>query len=268
MAWGYARFPFSDIDVTVVLAEPQDANVFAAFYQGLGQFLPWFSEVNIYVKEEWQHLEKWMNCCEKERSQGRGDELEHFGDQRKYERFVFIVKMICSNKTSVLKNRILGRKYRKWGFYLKVFSNSTVSVGPLTTFEDVLAFLAAELQKDFPKFNWEEVFECLIEKGTYEKYPWAEPIEWLKVSLRSNQEMPLASLGEDEKAFVRAAIRWEICGVYSQISQIGVRSNLLQHVKNLRFFLQGLGNSEDELIGLSRLATYIEKRFCSVESNM
>lgn len=213
----------------------------------LKQFIPLFSEVNIYEENELNFVKDCINPLELKR-----DPLlcryAGFSDHppSKEEKLVYVIKMLLYNRDNLLFHPLLSQ--RKWLFHLNLLEMDAVIGFPLLP--SLLKILEENLFCLFPRLYLKEALEEYFRSGFISDKLHAlliQPFEILPYEIDDDffykpsfcQET-FFKLNQSEKSVYAAHLKWDIWGVYTQYRFL-VPSAIQPHLKYMEASVDLIG---------------------------
>ena len=258
----------SDIDTSLLIAHNtpiKEQSKAIGKFALVKQFIPIFSEVNIYEKNELNFIKHCMNPLELKRD----PLLCRYADfpinpPTKEEKLVYTIKMLLYNKKNFLSYPSLMKK--KWITHLTLLEINEIIKYPLLP--SLLKILEKNLFNLFPRLYLKNALEEYFNKDIIPDKLHAfliHPFEFLFHEIRydltynpSFCRETFHILNQSEQGIYASHLKWDIWGIYTQYRLL-VPATILPHLKHMEVSVDLIGKEwhylKEKIRNLSHLVT-------------
>lgn len=267
-------FPFSDIDLTILVNDKRDVAKPLCLLKTMRRFIPILGEVNVFDLNDFQYIIPCLNYYELKRDQKLYSlTVAHHPHHDKYDAQAFLIRMIIADAVNLKKRPAI--RYKKWKNHLNEVSHH-IKILPQAlqesdirenlshmitglSFNQFLSLLkVARTQHSLlghPRLD--KNFIKVLTLFPVDALSWCvffEDVDFYVCTLKS--------LDHDSLSLTLSQLKWELCGAYTQIHVVDDKEQVVNHAENILYVLNMLKIYQyDSLVNLILHAAHT-KPYC------
>ncbi len=243
LALNYWRLGLSDVDLSIMAKDKSEAIKIAKKVRGMGLFT-FGGEIQIYSRDSLDAFIEVGNCYEIMRDPILCETIKYSKTGSDYDKAVFIIKSLISDKGLVLYPDLRQEKWRKHFELIGVKMNFKASldsiINHLFRYDFISQFFKEEDIQDF---------FLASSKESSVAYPFffSNKIPW-KAGSSEEFKVMLAAAPESLHQLINSFVCWEIWGLYPMTQLLYAKNfeNILSHIDNQTHLIHNLKISDEK----------------------